>query len=353
MRVSSHTKSQVVGFVGQITGLGLKVSVPVAILSAAFLLITAFGSGIREVDKMSAANRAYFLTCLGTAARLLWVASAVAMGSLAVRCWREEACGQAVTLAGAVVFLGSPFFFAALVVGKVTAPFMSIVGAFRTAGAILLIAGLVLVLQSLILRIWSMISGEERRSAAGSRRSESQNALFRWRCRDIHRCSEALRRVCPAYKVGKSCWRVKGGCLCDIRMLQASRAASGLESVQDGHAQARVPVLTEADKRARCRQCTIYVDHQRQKHRVLSPVVLVLTIGLLYVSYGSMSGWIYRFLEKMDKLMSFFTYSLEGHGSSFADDGHTLTLMAVVCLGIVLVSYAQKALDYLVFELQV
>ena len=68
--------------------------------------------------------------------------------------------------------------------------------------------------------------------------------------------------------------------------------------------------------------------------------------------YGQISGWLFKILETTDKFMSFLTLK-QGTASTFAVQGHTVTTLAMIALGVVLVSMTLRALEYLIYELQV
>jgi hypothetical protein len=110
---------------------------------------------------------------------------------------------------------------------------------------------------------------------------------------------------------------------------------------------------TDAQKKARCRQCVIYSQHQSHKYRLLSPMAFVMVGLVLYISYTPLSALIYKFLAKADKVMSFFVYKPGAGNQSFSSDGHVLTILAVIWLTIIAISYAQRAVEYLIFKMQV
>lgn len=58
-------------------------------------------------------------------------------------------------------------------------------------------------------------------------------------------------------------------------------------------------------------------------------------------------------LQKTDRFMSFLTYGSQTSRYALSDQGQLLTTLAIVWLTIIVISYALRALEYLVFELQV
>jgi len=364
LRLSTHTRSRLVGWTDQITGLALKLSIPAAVILAAFLLVTIYGRHLREVAKLSASERAYLFDSVQFATQALVIAAAVLVASLMIRFFREEAVGQSLSLAGAAVYFGSPLLFGATVQGMPaqSAPLLaSIVAAFRTVGGIGLIPGLFLVLRDSILRIWTGISVRrvmERRWGDEEERRKRFRPKLYGACWDMPFCREFVRKVCPAFAARKSCWRVKCGCYCDEKTILRAMTTSGADNEHVrgimrslGLSEQRESRISNKLKRERCRRCGIYAEHQRQKYRLLSPMVFPLIGALMYVFYGQISALIRVALQKTDRFMAFLSYRSDAY--SLGDQGQVLTTLAIAWIAIIAVSYALRALEYLVFELQV
>ncbi|MGB9619862.1 MAG: hypothetical protein ACPL7K_05580, partial [Armatimonadota bacterium] len=239
----------------------------------------------------------------------------------------------------------------------------SILESVRTAGGIALLPGLTLVVRDAILRVWTGAArrriqvrrwGDE--DERGTRRRGSK---FLPSCWDMEFCRDFVRKVCPAWEKRKPCWRIKIGCYCDERTILKAMKAEGKDNA---YAQGIIKSL-ELDrparshlskklKRERCRRCLIYANHQRQKYRLLSPMVFPAVLLLLYVYYVPISSAVGGVLEKADRFMSFLTYRPQDAGA-LGGDVPVLTALALVWLTIVAISYALKVLEYLLFELQV
>jgi hypothetical protein len=111
-------------------------------------------------------------------------------------------------------------------------------------------------------------------------------------------------------------------------------------------------VLTPPQKRARCRDCTIYLEHQRQKFKIASPVTMVSVLVIYAALYGWLYDVLYEVLKRTDRFMSFLTYHKDA-ASSFASQGHTVTTLATICLGVVLLSFTLRFVEWLIFDMQV
>lgn len=366
MRVSTHRKSQLIGYADQLCGFGLKVGVPVLVVSAVFLVVAALGAHIREMAKMSEADRAYLVQSVGVAIKALTYAGVAVVASLVYRLHRDEATGQFLSIVGVVLCLGSPALFASVADSSLSGNplFESIVKSFCTLGTICLVPGLVLLLRDAILRIWTGVSVKrvmERRWGDEEDR-QKKHRIFKvyGSCWDMAFCREFVRKVCPAFQAKKSCWRVKTGCYCDEKTILRAMMSNGADNsyargIMDslGLDKPEASRVSNKLRRERCRRCGIYAEHQRQKYRLLSPLAFPLVGVLLYGFYGTIVQWVWVALAKADRFMSFLTYRPGDAAYSFADDGRILTTLAIVWLSIMAVSYLLRALEYLVFELQV
>src|SRR5690606_20847931 len=109
--------------------------------------------------------------------------------------------------------------------------------------------------------------------------------------------------------------------------------------------------LSGAQKRARCRRCGIFAEHQRQKYRLVSPMVIPGVTLLMYLFRQPVSELVYRVLETTDNFMRVLAYRSADY--TFVDDGRILTLLSMAWITIILISYTLRAVEYLVFELQI
>jgi len=367
MRASTHAKSQIVGLVDQITGFGLRIGVGIAAVAFVFLLVVVLGGHVGAAAKSGGQKWAYLTQSVELATQTFVIAAIVAVASLVVRFPRTESLGQVLSLVGAGLYFGVPVLFGWTVEAKGlsgNAVFASIVRAIRSAGGIALLPGLTLVLRDAILRIWTGMSVkrvlERRWGDEDEQRKKKRKPKVLASCWDMFFCRDFVRKVCPAWEARKSCWRIKTGCYCDERTILKAMTAGGkdntyaqgiIQSLElDKPADSR---LTSKLKRDRCRRCLIYSEHQRQKYRLLSPMAFPAVLLLLYAFYGGISSAVWSVLEKADRFMSFLTYRPEGAAYAFSNDARILTTLAIVWLTIIVISYILRALEYLVFELQV
>ncbi|MCE5313594.1 MAG: hypothetical protein ABFD49_02340 [Armatimonadota bacterium] len=358
--------SRLYAFLDGISSLGLKVGIPIAIVAVGYFVSVLFGSRIKELDKLAAEDSAYFFNSLKVAATGLTAASAVVVISIIIRFYYEEFVGQSLSVFGALVYFGAPEAFGRFVNAPNQQAAWVVASIVREAclvGAICLVPGLVLVIRDCILRIWRGISVRrilESRWGDERERERRKKPKFYGKCWDMAYCREFVRQVCPAFKSKKACWRIKTGCYCDEHTILMAMAGKGngnesykgiLHSLGiDG--QSKKPKVSAKAKRMRCRRCGIYAEHQRQKYRLLSPMVFPAVIFAIYVFYGQITIYIQTALHSTDKFISFLSNKTVAD-YSFAADERMITILAVVWLGIIAISYALRTLEYMIFDLQV
>lgn len=366
MRIEARSKSQFIGIIDQTTSVALKVGVPIFLVAVGYLLFTSFGPHLRDFAKMSANDRSAFAYTIDVSLRaMIYSAIAVVLASI-IRHFEEEPLGQMLSVLGALLFFVAPIAFAQFVpaeISKGNQILFSIVRGFRNVGVICLIPGLFLVVRNAILRIWTGISVKrvlERRWGDEEKRNKPKKPKIYGACWDLEFCREYVRSVCPAFKAKKPCWRLKVGCYCDEKTIMQAITNFGGKTGQSQDIMHRLGLdkpgvshLSSAQKRSRCQRCGIYSEHQRQKYRLLSPMVFPAVGLALYLNYNNISKWIWTALANTDQFMRFLTYRMDGSNYSFTNDGNILTTLAIVWLTIIAISYSLRFIEYLVFELQV
>ena len=110
------------------------------------------------------------------------------------------------------------------------------------------------------------------------------------------------------------------------------------------------PSMSAKQKRLRCRRCVIYSEHQRQKYRVLSPLMFPAVAIAFYVFYAQLVRLLGIVYANTDRFVSFVTAHPQ---QVVGSEQHVFTVLAIVWLWIVVLSYALRLLEYLIFDLQV
>jgi hypothetical protein len=364
VKISAGVKSRLVSLIESSTRTGLKFGIPAMVITAAYLLYIVFGPKLLMAG-MSAVDQAYLHNTVALAERVLRVAALVVALSLSLRFFYEPAAGQLMTILGGVLWFFSPAMFEGLTLGTLTKnpTYQGIVSELSRVGFVTLVPGAVLLLREIGARI---ARGVRTRVLAGrcwgdeeERAKKHRRRKIYEQCWDMAFCREYVRGYCTAFEQKKPCWRMKAGCYCDGDMIMRAMAAGAndnrfvrgiMQSIEEDDR--RRNEMSASQKRMRCRRCVVYAEHQRQKYRVLSPLVFPAVGLFFWLYYNQLSACLWRLLESTDRFISFLAYNPSA-APSFASQGPILTTFAMVWLAIMILSYALRVLEYLIFRLQV
>lgn len=350
-------RAQIDSLLESLSELALKVGLLMLALATAYLLYILFGGKLEAASKV---DKASLEQMVGIAKLVLMLGSVLVVAACCVTFFSDESVGLIMTLIGGVLH-----FFAPAGINAVTAPaihsnpvYASILQQFAAVGLVCFIPGCLLLLRAIVMQFARVVSSHALKNANDDKaRPPKKQPKFFAHCWNMAQCNEHAKRVCPAFAKRRSCWQVKAGCLCDQdvirRALVEQDRAKGTDVTQ-GARTGTLPqtVLSMEQKKERCRACTIYSEHQRLKFRIASPLAMISVIAVYAFFYGRLSEWLYGILMKTDSVMHILTLK-QGASSSFAAQGHTVTTLAMICLGVVLVSLTLKLLEYLIYELQV
>ena len=120
--------------------------------------------------------------------------------------------------------------------------------------------------------------GLMRRPASPRSQSHEARSAYRLaRCWEMPYCHEAIKEMCPAFQRRRSCWRIKQGCNCDPYLIESLlRKGVGKEIGARDAAYLRSDLAGNrrmgTERTRECRSCPIFIEHQRQKFRVLNPL---------------------------------------------------------------------------------
>jgi hypothetical protein len=308
---------------------------------------------------MSAGQRAYLHSSVVTAISLLRWSSVVLVLSLALRFFYQPRAGQALSIVGAVLYFVSSWVFS-VSTGNAFAKiqtYQEIVAEFIKLGFVALMPGTVLVARDLFARVLRHIQSR-RLLMSADKKKRHRRGIYEM-CWQMPICPEYIRQYCPAANNKKPCWQMKSGCLCEG---SGAYRAMAVKSTDDTFARfmmkeldedrQRASEMTPTQKRNRCKRCIIFAEHQRQKYWIVSTLVFPAVGLLFWASYGRLSSVVWRFLEGADRFMCFLAYD-PGKTVSFASQGQALTTLALLCLGVMVLSYALRAVEYFIFDLQV
>lgn len=343
----------------------LQISIPVMLLAVGYLLFALFGGKMQHLMQMQKVDRAYFVHSIDIAILALKWSSIVMVVSLVLRFFFDEALGQVMTVVGGLITCAVPSQHVHnLVYGVEGTKWLvaRIISSLCILGFTILIPGVWLVLRDCVVRIWRAFSEKrELKDFLGDSFPTRPKRTIRpmGQCWHMSGCRQFVREVCPAFQKKRSCWRLKTGCHCDENLIL--QAMAGKEANNEYHRKfleslgaygLRGAKLSGSAKRARCRKCAIYAEHQIQKARVLSPLVFPGVGAAFYIYYAEIAGYISKWISQTDKFFAFVAYSTT-QVHVIQSNTNIMTLATVVWLAIIAICYCLRALEYLIFDLQV
>ena len=171
------------------------------------------------------------------------------------------------------------------------------------------------------------------------------------RCWELPFCRDYLLKVCPAWHKKKTCWKHGSGCMCDSSMMdRLMQLEMGLKSGPNGASPSAPRVQSGAEK---CRTCSIYLSHEEEKYRLLSPIIPVAGLASLVLywdwfkeSWGTAAQWIAAIIAQ---IAIGSTHRLVTEWAATLQD--PVFRNCALCFGMLtLVSYGLRFLEWAVLE---
>jgi hypothetical protein len=237
----------------------------------------------------------------------------------------------------------------------------------RLLGEILLVPGMALIAWNVIVRVRMSIAERRSKQALHAHREAAADEEYHPRlyakCWQMQYCHRFVRDFCPAYAARKSCWRLKSGCICDKTIIDKAMGVNPLEGInltgkleyQTGCKPGSAVNLSAAAKRERCRTCIIYGFHQKQKYKLLSPIVFPTVLLPIWLCYAKLEV-LFRFLVNFtDRFMHVVAFQPQHYPAAPPQTSvpEFVPVLFVVWLSIMLVSYALLFVEFCVFKLRI
>lgn len=131
----------------------------------------------------------------------------------------------------------------------------------------------------------SRLPGAAALAEIAEERARARPSLMR-KCWELHFCRGSMRVTCPRFIEGVSCWKRRSGCYCDqdlatrlLSTIAAKHRVQVAEELQSAQSRAQAYQRSLAAQRSRqrqkkakspCRECPLYLEHQKFKYRTLS-----------------------------------------------------------------------------------
>lgn len=352
----------------RLTTLGLEFGGLVFIITSGYLI---WGIASGALDRLAASGDAArfneIVWYMVIACKAMVISGVVVAVCAALRFYNHETTGYLLLIFGAAFYWGIPVLAGSSLPqmsSQVVAVIVYILAQYRIMGTVALATSIPFVLVDM----WYRLSGIRRNMPHATvvipKDMELPKSRFQIFCWQLPYCRDYLQKFCKPYECKKSCWRIKSGCYCDEDMMlkamkrSATSKLPGFEGMYLDFGE-KNKNLTAAQKRARCRKCFIYGEHQKQKYRLLSPLVFPTAVALMWIYYEPLRNALGKGLEFSDRFagkVSFSTAPVQAVNDAWASSPATtgtIEWIFVACIGLILASYMLRALEFLIFDLQV
>lgn len=369
----STKRKLIIDAVDTVTGLGLKLAAAVFVLALGYLVYgLAAKNGLLKIGSLPSADQERVLSNVAVACALVRISGIVFASCAVIRYYIEESLGYILSVLGVLLYFGTPWLFSVRfghADPSVKRAITIILSDLRLLGATILVPGMVLIAWNLLFQARTAITRLRSKQSLTAHKEkvaeadEPYHPRLYAKCWQMPYCHRFVREHCPAYAARKSCWRLKSGCICDKDIIDKAIGVNTVEGImltgqlqyQTGCRLGRTVKLSAADKRKRCRSCVIYEFHQKQKYRLISPIVfptVLLPIWLLHSKLASLFGILVSITDRFMRTVTFLPQPQSPIISQSAVPEFVLVLF-VVWLAIISVSCALLFVEYCVFKLRI
>lgn len=241
------------------------------VISLGYILWGVFGGSIGQANSANAAQAAANIAIAAKVFR--FGAVALALSSILLML-DESSLGPGLAITGIALHFGSAPLLATLGSSKAI---LHLIENARSLGFALLVLG---VLKGTVDLIRWIIDRPNRMRAGATVGSKAKLDAKQLRiaatstmfspCWNLAFCREIVRVKCPAFLARKRCWKFGRGCLCDQEMVTRIMSGASLEVI-------KAPTAMSTRKPP-CNRCSIFLEHQSMKFKMLSPLAVPLTI---------------------------------------------------------------------------
>jgi hypothetical protein len=280
-----------------------RVGAVVSLLSLAYILFALFSGAATQAPTADpraiqvAAQLANDMRVAVTAFHWAILATAVSALILALDVrWM----GPVLAGVGFLLHFGAPLALKAM--GQ-TASTAVIAQVLRGTGMALLVIGLLKYSVDLFMWLQELPGRMKARADVGSpqKAEAAQQRVARYAnmfspCWQLPFCREVIRKQCPAFLARKRCWKFGRGCYCDEEMISRIIRGEPMESI-------KAPTRMSG-KKPPCGRCHIFLEHQSLKYKVMAPLAVPASIGLMFVSWPVYETVFRAVFGRMDALWS-------------------------------------------------
>ncbi|HVT12500.1 MAG TPA: hypothetical protein VHE55_09550 [Fimbriimonadaceae bacterium] len=192
---------------------------------------------------------------------------------------------------------------------------------------------------------------DQMRYGKGVKEEQDRHNVFLGKCWQLPFCRKFVRERCPIYHARRTCWKELTGCMCEEEVIRNAMENKVVpkDALMAATYIPRNMKLTTEQKQERCRSCVIYNEHQKHKYKALMPATLGALALIYVVGHPFLISVVGSILNGLDRLINRATYG----SVKTLDQPTTFQELLLICLMIVVLAYALKILEYLIFKLKV
>lgn len=340
------------------------------VAAGASVLYLLFGLffGLNEFGTWEVARQRQMLSNIDLAGNALLIGLGVASLCVALNFWFEEAAGYVVLIAALLLGFGLPMVYPLLV--DAGQPNRGIVVALSKVGPASIIPGVVggiLVLRDLAAKLLltlrrRTVEVEDMQYGKDARKADRPVRMsLMAKCWEGPYCRDFVRAHCPIFIKKATCWKQRRGCYCEEEIVSTAAMKTkglALEMAPDSRFNNANPsrpgkklLLSDAQKVERCRNCIIYNEHQRDKYRVMLPVVVVLVAAICFLLAPVMREWIASGMTGFESAINRFSFSGTAEKSvKLTRPNENAQWIVVIAFSVMVLSKALQTLEWAVFE---
>jgi hypothetical protein len=347
----------------------LQLAIAAFVIAAGYILYAIFSGALNQAaDAAQLARLARNLTTMG---QLMTLACLVGGVCFVIMTIGDIAFAVALALLGAALMFGLPVLVASNVHTEQFAYLINLWS--KNAGmAIFVVVGLRIlyeIVEQLRTAGTRRKEKEEEEQVAGLQKAKRPPKPGVWSpCWKLPYCHEAVREQCPAFKNRKSCWRYGAGCNCDPSLIErlirsgaleagkgASRASSREKTAHAAYVRSDLAAdapLKASERTIPCTKCPIYLDHQRQKFKIVNPIAVIATLLVLAAAYIPLRALYFQVVATISNIASHFTLGRNVDPGKWFEYLNTpaLQVFFFIIIGLLALAYVLKFVEWVIFE---
>lgn len=185
----------------------------------------------------------------------------------------------------------------------------------------------------------------------GVKEEADRHNVFLGKCWQLPFCRKFVRERCPIYHARRTCWKELTGCMCEEEVIRNAMENKAIpkDALMAASYIPRNLKLSVSQKQERCRSCVIYNEHQKHKYKVAMPATLLFFAAVYFFAHGPLVQLVSQLISTLDKLIGRATLDKM---SANLDQPVLFQELLLGCLMIIMLAYAMKILEYLVFKLK-